>query len=81
MHDFDAISMQISMQICDQIWKKIWKQIWKQIFDQILKQICDQIFEAARKAPFLVKNACVVGGSFLAGAIEPFGSHSLTARA
>ena len=27
-------------------------------------------FEAARKVPFLVKNACVVGGSFLAGAIE-----------
>jgi len=26
-------------------------------------------FEAARKVPFLVKNACVVGGSFFAGAI------------
>ena len=30
-------------------------------------------FEAARKVPFLVKNACVVGGSFLAGAIGTFG--------
>ena len=48
---------------------QIYDQIWRQIFDQILKQICDQIFEAARKVPFLVKNACVVGGSFLAGAI------------
>ena len=27
-------------------------------------------FEVARKVPFLVKNACVVGGSFFAGAIE-----------
>ena len=35
---------------------------------------CADCSQAARKVPFLVKNACVVGGSFLAGAMEHFGS-------
>ena len=35
-------------------------------FEADFRADCSQ---AARKVPFLVKNACVVGGSFLAGAI------------
>ena len=61
--------MQISTQISAQISVQIYDQIWRQIFDQILKHICDQIPTLHGRYLFLVKNACVVGGSFLARAI------------